>query len=297
MKRNDLPEWKALEQHANRVKDLHLRQLFDSDPVRVARMTLSVGDLFVDFSKHRVDAETLSALHALARATRVSEWAEKMFAGERINVTEDRAVLHTALRNRSGRPVGAEEDVMPEVLDVLSRMAQFSRAVRDGEWRGHTGKKIRNVVNIGIGGSDLGPVMAYEALKSYSDRELAVRFVSNVDSNHFAEATRDLEPEETLFVVASKTFTTQDTMTNARTSRAWLVNALGDESAVSKHFVALSTNANGVSEFGIDTANMFGFWDWVGGRYSLTSAIGLPVMLAIGPERFGEMLDGFHLMD
>ena len=197
MRRNDLPEWKALVQHASRIKDLHLRDFFASDPVRVARMTLNVGDLFVDFSKHRVDAETLSALHALARATRVSEWAEKMFAGERINVTEDRAVLHTALRNRSGRPMGAEEDVMPEVLDVLSRMAQFSHAVRDGEWRGYTGKKIKSVVNIGIGGSDLGPVMAYEALKSYSDRDLTVRFVSNVDSNHFAEATRDLEAEET----------------------------------------------------------------------------------------------------
>ncbi|MEM6734247.1 MAG: glucose-6-phosphate isomerase, partial [Myxococcota bacterium] len=245
----------------------------------------------------RVDGEVMAALHALARAAQVSDRAEAMFAGEHINSTEDRAVLHVALRNRSERPMGKGVDVMPDVRDVLDRMASFSNRVRDGSWTGHTGKRIRHVVNIGIGGSDLGPVMAYEALKSYSDRDMTVRFVSNIDGTHFAECTRDLDPAETLFVVASKTFTTMETMTNAHTARRWLLAALGDETAVRKHFVALSTNADGVAEFGIDTDNMFGFWDWVGGRYSLTSAIGLPVMIAIGPERFYEMLEGFHIVD
>ncbi len=297
MRRNELPEWRALEREAERLKSTHLRALFAEDPVRVARMTLTVGDLLVDFSKHRVDQEVMVALHALARASGVAERAEAMFVGEHINVTEDRAVLHVALRNRSDRPVGEDGDVMPSVREVLDRMARFSDRVRDGSWTGYTGKRIRTVVNVGIGGSDLGPVMAYEALKSYSDRALTLRFVSNIDGTHFAEAIRDLDPEETLFVIASKTFTTLETMTNARTARTWLLEKLGDEAAIAKHFVALSTNRKGVEEFGIDPENMFGFWDWVGGRYSLTSAIGLPVMIAIGPEQFYEMLDGFHAID
>ncbi|MEO1171251.1 MAG: glucose-6-phosphate isomerase [Myxococcota bacterium] len=295
--RNTLPEWRSTADHAERLKGTHLRSIFATDPVRAARMSQSVGDLFVDYSKHRVDRAAMDCLFSLARACGVAERAEAMFSGEHINSTENRAVLHVALRNRSDRPMGRDRDVMPDVRAVLERMAAFSRSVRDGSWTGHTGKRIRNIINIGIGGSDLGPVMAYEALKPYADRDLTVRFVSNIDGTHFAEATRDLAADETLFVIASKTFTTLETMTNARTAREWVVGALGDATATAKHFVALSTNADGVGEFGIDTENMFGFWDWVGGRYSLTSAIGLPLMIAIGPDHFDSMLDGFHLMD
>lgn len=290
--------WKRLAEHFEKAQGKHLRDLFAEDPDRAAALSLECGDLFIDYSKHRVTKKTLRLLIALAEEAGLRTAIDAMFAGEKINRTEDRAVLHTALRNRSDRPVHVDGvDVMPEVNRVLDQMSDFARRVRSGEWTGHTGKRIRNVVNIGIGGSDLGPYMAYEALKPFSDRELTVRFVSNVDGVHLAEATRDLDAAETLFIIASKTFTTQETMTNAGTAREWCLGAVGDPSAVAKHFVAVSTNAEAVAAFGIDTVNMFEFWDWVGGRYSLTSAIGLPVMVAIGPERFIEMLDGFHRMD
>jgi glucose-6-phosphate isomerase len=298
-KLTERPQWADLKQHHRQMASVHLRDLFRDDPERAARFSIEDCGLLLDYSKNRITAETIQKLVALAEAVGLNEAIERMFTGEKINRTEDRAVLHTALRNRSGEPVLVDgRDVMPDVNRVLEKMAKFSDAVRSGQWKGHTGKRIRNVVNIGIGGSDLGPVMAYEALRPYTDRELTVRFVSNIDGTHLAEATRDLDPAETLFVVASKTFTTQETMTNARSARSWLLGTLQDESAVARHFVALSTNRQGVSEFGIDAeANMFEFWDFVGGRYSLPSAIGLPLMIAIGPENFFRMLDGYHAMD
>ncbi|MCO5062633.1 MAG: glucose-6-phosphate isomerase [Kiritimatiellae bacterium] len=295
---NERAEWKKLISHSKSMKKKHLRELFAEDPKRAKKFSLQVGDLFLDYSKNRIVGRTLIYLQALAESAGLSSAIEAMFSGQKINRTENRAVLHIALRNRSNSPILVDGvDVMPEVNEVLERMRSFSRRIRSGEWTGFTGKRIRNIVNIGIGGSDLGPVMAYEALKVYSDRQLTVRFVSNVDATHFAESTRDLDPEETLFIIASKTFTTQETMTNAETAKEWCLAKLKDPAAVAKHFVAVSTNAAKVSAFGIDTANMFGFWDWVGGRYSLTSAIGLPVMVAIGPENFDAMLDGFHAMD
>lgn len=291
-------EWQALEQHYAKVSDVHLRDWFSQDPQRGQRLTLETGDLYLDYSKNRVTDETMEKLLALAGACGLREAIDAMFSGEKINRTENRAVLHVALRNTPERPIFVDGvDVMPDVMSVRNQMKVFSAKVRSGEWTGFTGKRIRTVVNIGIGGSDLGPVMAYECLKPYTDRELDVRFVSNVDGTHIAEALRDLDAEQTLFIIASKTFTTQETMTNAHTARKWLLQALGDEAAIAKHFVALSTNTEKVTEFGIDPANMFRFWDWVGGRYSLCSAIGLPVMIAIGPEHFQALLDGFHRMD
>ncbi len=292
------PAWTALAAHAAALRDLHLRTLFAEDPGRGERMTVEAAGLFADYSKQRVTDETLSLLLALADACDLRGRIDAMFRGEKINRTENRAVLHTALRApRDAAVVVDGENVVPGVHAVLDAMAAFSDRVRSGAWTGHTGQRIRTVVNIGIGGSDLGPVMAYEALRHYAQRDIAVRFVSNIDGTDFAEATRDLDPAETLFIVASKTFTTLETMTNARTARAWLLGALGDEAAVAKHFVALSTNAKEVAAFGIDTANMFGFWDWVGGRYSMDAAIGLSTMLAIGPQHFRAMLDGFRAMD
>ncbi|HYO46895.1 MAG TPA: glucose-6-phosphate isomerase [Gemmatimonadota bacterium] len=293
-----LPAWKALADHHRTIAHRHLREFFAGDPGRGERMTLETAGLVLDASKNRVTDETLSLLCDLARQAGVRERADAMFRGEPINVTEARPVLHVALRAPRGASIHVDgEDIVPGVHAVLDRMASFCDRVRSGAWTGHTGRRIRSVVNIGIGGSDLGPRMATHALRAYADRELAVRFVSNVDATAFVEATRDLDPAESLFVVCSKTFTTLETLTNARTARAWLVDALGDEAAVAKHFVAVSTNAEGVAEFGIDVTNMFGFWDWVGGRYSLGSAVGLSLMLAIGPERFREMLDGMHAMD
>jgi glucose-6-phosphate isomerase len=291
--------WQGLEAHFAQVKDAHLREIFAADPERGERLVADGAGLYLDFSKNRVTDETLLLLGALARERGVQERREAMFAGQHINVSEDRAVLHVALRMPRGRSLVVDGvDVVKEVHGTLDRMAAFCERVRSGEWRGHTGKPIRAVVNIGIGGSDLGPVMAYEALKHYSEREIAFRFVSNVDGTGFAESTRDLDPEQTLFVVSSKTFTTLETMTNARTAREWALAGLGgEEAAIARHFVAVSTNAGEVSKFGIDTANMFGFWEWVGGRYSIDSAIGLSTMLAIGPARFAEMLAGFHAMD
>ncbi|MBQ0971042.1 glucose-6-phosphate isomerase [Streptomyces sp. RK31] len=291
------PEWAALEQH--RAQGLPgLRDLFDTDPSRAERYVVHVGDLRIDYSKHLVTDETLRLLRELAAATDVSGLRDAMFRGERINTTEDRAVLHTALRAPREAVVEVDgENVVPAVHAVLDRMADFADRVRSGEWTGHTGRRIRNVVNIGIGGSDLGPAMAYEALRAYTAREVTFRFVSNVDGADLHEAVRDLDPAETLFIVASKTFTTIETVTNATSARDWLLEALGDEKAVARHFVALSTNAEKVSAFGIDTANMFEFWDWVGGRYSYDSAIGLSLMIAIGPDRFREMLDGFRIVD
>ena len=295
---NKRPEWKALKKNADLIKNTHLRDLFRDDPSRGKRFAMEACGLYLDYSKNRITDESLKLLLELARACHITEAAQDMFTGKKINQTENRAVLHIALRNRANTPILVDrKDVMPEVNAVLDKMIAFSRKVRAGEWLGYTGKPIRTIVNIGIGGSDLGPVMAYEALKAYSDRALTLRFISNVDATHFAECTRDLNPEETLFIVASKTFTTQETMTNAETARAWCLKALKNPAAVARHFVALSTAANEVSAFGIDTANMFGFWDWVGGRYSLCSAIGLPVMLAIGPEKFIEFLEGYHAMD
>jgi glucose-6-phosphate isomerase len=292
------PEWQALERHHQAVKDAHLRELFAADPGRGETMTCEAGDLYLDWSKHRVTAETVGLLVAMAERAGLRRRIDAMFAGERINVTEDRAVLHTALRAPEGSSILVDgHDVVGEVHEVLGRMRGFADEVRSGRWLGHTGRPVRNVVNIGIGGSDLGPAMAYEALRPYSDRSMTFRFVSNVDGADIAEATRDLDPAETLFIVCSKTFTTIETLTNARTARAWLLDALGDPTAVSRHFVAVSTNAEKVADFGIDPANMFGFWDWVGGRYSYPSAIGLSLMVAIGPDRFGELLAGFHLMD
>jgi glucose-6-phosphate isomerase len=294
-----LPAWKALAAHYEHVRNLHLRELFASDPRRGERLTAAAAGLYLDYSKNRVTDETLTLLVRLAEACGLRARIEAMFRGEKINVTEDRAVLHVALRApRAASIVVDGENVVPHVHAVLDKMADFADRVRSGDWKGHTGRRIKNVVNIGIGGSDLGPVMAYEALRYYSDRALTFRFVSNVDATDFVEATRDLDPTETLFIVSSKTFTTLETMTNAQSAREWLLTGLGgDVKAVAKHFVAVSTNASKVSEFGIDTANMFGFWDWVGGRYSMDSAIGLSTMLAIGPDRFRAMLDGFHQMD
>ncbi len=296
---NRKTEWTDLKKHFEEIKNVHLRDLFQKDSKRAEKLSIEDCELLLDYSKNRITEETQRYLIALAESIDLRTAIEQMFMGEKINVTEHRAVLHTALRNRSNEPVLVDgKDVMPEVRSVLERMANFSWRIRNNQWFGHTGKPICNVVNIGIGGSDLGPVMACEALRFYSDRQLTVRFVSNVDGTHIAETLRDLNPAETLFIVASKTFTTQETMTNAHTARSWLLSALGDESAVAKHFVALSTNRKGVAEFGIDAAeNMFEFWDWVGGRYSLTSAIGLSVMIAIGPENFLRLLDGFHAMD
>ncbi|WP_030980707.1 glucose-6-phosphate isomerase [Streptomyces sp. NRRL S-1824] len=295
------PEWTALGDHrAEELRHLQLRDLFATDPGRAERYTVSVGDLRIDYSKHLITNETLALLQELATATDVFGLRDAMFRGEKINVTEQRAVLHTALRAPRDAVVEVDgEDVVPAVHAVLDKMADFSERVRSGEWTGHTGKRIRNVVNIGIGGSDLGPAMAYEALRAFTDRSLTVRFVSNVDGADLHEALRDLDPEETLFIVASKTFTTIETITNATSARSWLLAGLDDggEKAVAKHFVALSTSAEKVADFGIDTANMFEFWDWVGGRYSYDSAIGLSLMIAIGPDRFHEMLDGFHLVD
>ena len=292
------PEWEALARHQRQLGDTHLRELFAADPARGETMTCEAGDLYLDYSKQRVTAETLGLLVALAERAGLRERIDAMFAGDKLNVTEDRAVLHVALRAPETSSIEvAGHDVVPDVHEVLGRMRAFADEVRSGRWLGHTGKPVRNVVNIGIGGSDLGPAMAYEALRPYTDRSRTFRFVSNVDGADIAEATRDLDPAETLFIVCSKTFTTIETLTNARTARAWLLDALGDEAAVSRHFVAVSTNAEKVADFGIDTANMFGFWDWVGGRYSYPSAIGLSLMVAIGPDRYDELLAGFHQMD
>ncbi|WP_224282671.1 glucose-6-phosphate isomerase [Streptomyces sp. LS1784] len=293
------PQWAALAKHRAELGDTHLRELFAADPERGRRYTLQVGDLHVDYAKQLVTDETLELLRELAAATGVAELRDAMFRGEKINNTEQRAVLHTALRAPRGAVIEVDgENVVPAVHAVLDKMAAFADRVRSGEWKGHTGKPIRTVVNIGIGGSDLGPAMAYEVLRSYAKRDLDVRFVSNVDGADLHEAVRDLDPAETLFIVASKTFTTIETITNAVSARNWLLTGLrADTDAVAKHFVALSTNAQGVQDFGIDTANMFEFWDWVGGRYSYDSAIGLSLMIAIGPDAFREMLDGFHLVD
>jgi glucose-6-phosphate isomerase len=293
------PSWKALESHYQKVRQSHLRQLFADDPKRGQRLTLEAVGLYLDYSKNRVTDETLKLLVQLAEEAGLRARIDAMFRGEKINITENRAVLHVALRApRNASIVVDGENVVPQVHAVLDKMADFSNRVRSGTWKGHTGKRIRSVINIGIGGSDLGPVMAYEALKYYSDRALNFRFVSNIDSTDFAEAVRDLDPAETLFIVSSKTFTTLETMTNAHTARDWSLKGLGgDVKAVAKHFVAVSTNAAKVSEFGIDTANMFEFWDWVGGRYSMDSAIGLSTMIAIGSENFRSMLEGFHEMD
>ena len=292
------PAWKALQAHCEKIRNLHLRQFFADDPGRGERLTAEAAGIYLDYSKNRITDETIQLLVKLAEECGLRERIDAMFRGEPINVTEKRAVLHPALRApRTEQVVVGGNDVVPEVNAVLDRMAAFARQVRNGEWRGYTGKSIRNIVNIGIGGSDLGPVMAYEALRYYSRRDLTLRFISNVDSTDFAEATHDLDPEQTLFIICSKTFTTLETLTNAHTARAWSLRKLGDERAVARHFVAVSTNAEGVSRFGIDTANMFGFWDWVGGRYSMDSAIGLSTMIAIGPENFRAMLAGFHTMD
>ncbi|OKJ82957.1 glucose-6-phosphate isomerase [Streptomyces sp. CB01883] len=295
---NHTPEWAALAKHREEFADTRLRDLFAADPQRGDAYTLQVGDLYIDYSKHLVTDETLRLLRELAAARDVFALRDAMFRGERINVTENRAVLHTALRAPRDAVVEVDgENVVPGVHAVLEKMAAFAERVRSGEWTGHTGRRIRNVVNVGIGGSDLGPAMAYEALRAFTDRDLTVRFVSNVDGADLHEATRDLDPAETLFVIASKTFTTIETITNATSARSWVLDALGDQAAVARHFVALSTNAEKVAEFGIDVANMFEFWDWVGGRYSFDSAIGLSLMIAIGPERFRQMLEGFRLVD
>jgi glucose-6-phosphate isomerase len=294
-----LPAWKALEAHYTSVRELHLRQLFAEDPKRGERLALEAVGLYLDYSKNRVTDETLKLLWQLAEECGLRSRIEAMFGGEKINITENRAVLHVALRAPSGTSIVVDgENVVPQVHAVLDKMSAFADRVRGGDWKGHTGKRIRNVINIGIGGSDLGPVMAYEALKHTSHRSMTFRFVSNVDGTDFAEAVEGLDPAETLFIVSSKTFTTLETMTNAHTAREWALLGLGgDTKAVAKHFVAVSTNAQKVSEFGIDTANMFGFWDWVGGRYSMDSAIGLSTMLATGPENFRALLAGFHEMD
>jgi glucose-6-phosphate isomerase len=291
--------WKALQTHYKKIHDLHLRNLFADDPARGERMTAEAAGLFLDYSKNRITDQTLKLLIRLAGASGLQSRIDAMFRGEKINVTEKRAVLHVALRAPQGSSIVVDgENVVPQVHAVLDKMANFANRLRSGEWKGHTGKPIRHVINIGIGGSDLGPVMAYEALKHYSERALTFRFVSNVDGTDFAEAVRDLDPSETLFIVSSKTFTTLETMTNAHTARAWSLEGFGgDDKSVAKHFVAVSTNAAEVAKFGIDTANMFGFWDWVGGRYSMDSAIGLSTMLAIGPDHFRALLDGFHQMD
>jgi glucose-6-phosphate isomerase len=295
---NQTPEWTALAKHREELGDVQLRELFAADSGRGTAYTLRVGDLYVDYSKHLVTDDTLRLLRELAAATDVFGLRDAMFRGEKINTTENRAVLHTALRAPRDAVIEVDgENVVPGVHAVLDKMADFANRVRSGEWTGHTGKRIRNVVNVGIGGSDLGPAMAYEVLRAFTDRSLTVRFVSNVDGADLHEAVRDLDPAQTLFVIASKTFTTIETVTNATSARGWLLDALGDEAAVAKHFVALSTNAEKVAEFGIDTANMFEFWDWVGGRYSYDSAIGLALMIAIGPDNFREMLEGFRIVD
>jgi glucose-6-phosphate isomerase len=293
------PAWMALEAHHKKVRELHLRNLFAEDPKRGERMTAEAVGIFLDYSKNRVTDETLKLLLQLVEEAGLRARIDAMFRGEKINITEKRAVLHVALRAPRGAAIVVDgENVVPQVHSVLEKMAGFADRVRSGNWKGHTGKRIKNVINIGIGGSDLGPVMAYEALRHYSERSMTFRFVSNVDGLDFVEATRDLDPAETLFIVSSKTFTTLETMTNAQSARNWSLHGLGgDAKAVAKHFVAVSTNAEKVSAFGIDTANMFGFWDWVGGRYSMDSAIGLSTMIAVGPENFRAMLDGFHQMD
>jgi glucose-6-phosphate isomerase len=299
MRISETPEWKALADHQRSLRDVHLRELFAADADRGNTLTCRAGDLYLDYSKNRLTEETIGLLVAVAERAGLRERTEAMFNGEHINTTEDRAVLHVALRNpRSSGPDVDGQDVAQDVHEVLARMADFADRVRDGSWTGHTGERIRTVVNIGIGGSDLGPAMAYTALRDYADRSLDFRFVSNIDPTDLAEATRDLEPASTLFIVCSKTFTTLETLTNATQARRWLLAGLGgDETAVARHFVAVSTNAGKVAEFGIDPVNMFGFWDWVGGRYSYASAVGLSLMVAIGPERFREMLDGFHTVD
>src|SRR5580698_1894519 len=295
---SERPAWKALGAHYQKIRDMHLRQLFVDDPSRDERFIAETSGIFLDYSKNRITDETLKLLIQLAEESGLRTHIDAMFSGEKINITENRAVLHIALRAPKGESILVDgEDVVPGVHAVLDKMAAFSERVRSGSWKGHTGKRIRNVINIGIGGSDLGPVMAYEALKHYSQRDLTFRFVSNVDGTDFAEAVQDLNAEETLFLVASKTFTTLETMTNAHSARDWSLAALGDEKAVAKHFVAISTNATEVAKFGIDTENMFGFWDWVGGRYSMDSAIGLSTMLAVGPVNFRALLSGFHAMD
>ncbi|MFB7270313.1 glucose-6-phosphate isomerase [Streptomyces sp. NPDC056244] len=296
---NRTPEWDALGKHREQLGQTNLRELFAADPARGTGYTLTVGDLHLDYSKHLVTDETLALLRELAAVTGVAELRDAMFRGEKINTTEDRAVLHTALRAPRDAVIEVDgENVVPGVHAVLDKMSAFADRIRSGEWTGHTGRPIKNVINVGIGGSDLGPAMAYEVLRSFTDRDLTVRFVSNVDGADLHEAVRDLDPAETLFIIASKTFTTIETITNATSARDWLLTGLGaGQDAVAKHFVALSTNAGKVAEFGIDTANMFEFWDWVGGRYSYDSAIGLSLMIAIGPDRFREMLDGFHLVD
>jgi glucose-6-phosphate isomerase len=298
MKLTDMSQWNALVSHYSELKSKHLRDLFSEDPQRAQQFSLEAEDIFVDYSKNRVNTETMKLLIDLARAAGVEKLRDEMFAGVKINTTEGRSVLHTALRRPSSPSLEVDgSDVIAPIHEVLERMGNFADAVRSGAWTGHTGKRITTVINIGIGGSDLGPVMAYEALKFYSQRDIAVKFVSNIDATHLAEATIGLDPASTLFIVASKTFTTDETMTNAHSAREWLLAGLGADEAVAKHFVAVSTNAAEVTEFGIDTANMFGFWDWVGGRYSLPSAIGLSLMIAIGPEQFAEMLAGYHAMD
>ena len=293
-----LSAWKALESHYQQIKDVHLRSLFADDSKRGERLNAEAIGIYLDYSKNRITDETLSLLLQLAEESGLRGRIDAMFRGDKINITENRAVLHVALRAPKGTSILVDgKDVVPEVHDVLDRMSAFADRVRSGKWLGHTGKRIKNVINIGIGGSDLGPVMAYEALRHYSKRDMVFRFVSNVDGTDFAEATVDLDQEETLFIISSKTFTTLETMTNAHTAREWSLKKLGDEKAIAKHFVAVSTNASEVSRFGIDTANMFGFWDWVGGRYSMDSAIGLSTMIAVGPENFRALLAGFHEMD
>jgi glucose-6-phosphate isomerase len=295
---SERPAWKALQAHYNQIHSRHLRTLFAEDPKRGERLVVEAAGLYFDYSKHRVTDETLRLLLALAEAVGLRGRIDAMFRGDKINLTEERAVLHVALRAPRGVSIGVDgDDVVPKVHAVLDRMAEFSARIRTGAWKGHTGKRIRNIINIGIGGSDLGPVMAYEAMRHYSDRDLTVRFVSNVDGTDFAEATRDLDPAETVFIISSKTFTTLETMTNAQTARNWSLAALGNDKAVAKHFVAVSTNTAEVAKFGIDTKNMFGFWDWVGGRYSMDSAIGLSTMIAVGADNFRAMLSGFHAID
>jgi glucose-6-phosphate isomerase len=293
-----LPAWQALDAHYQKIKGLHLRKLFADDPKRGESFTLEAAGIYFDYSKNRITEESVRLLVRLAEERGLHDHIAAMFRGERINVTEKRAVLHVALRMPPDRAILVDgENVVADVHEIINRMADFAERVRDGQWKGHTGRRIRNVINIGIGGSDLGPVMAYEALKHYSRRDMTFRFISNVDGTDFVEATRDLEAEETMFIISSKTFTTLETMTNAQTARQWILHALGEEKAVARHFVAVSTNSGEVAKFGIDTAHMFGFWDWVGGRYSMDSAIGLSTMIAVGPENFRAMLGGFHAMD
>ncbi|MBN1498591.1 MAG: glucose-6-phosphate isomerase [Spirochaetes bacterium] len=294
----ELKEWKELTKHYEKIKTLHLKDLFEKDADRAEKFSIKENDIYFDFSKNRLTDKTMELLFNLAKACDLKKEAEKMFTGNKINETENRAVLHVALRNVSNTPVIMDgENVMPAVNAVIEKMRIFSNKIRTGEWKGHTGKPIKNIVNIGIGGSDLGPVMVTESLKPYSDRNLKLKFVSNIDGTHISEAIIDIDPEETLFIVASKTFTTLETMTNAETAKKWVLDKLHDPASIAKHFVALSTNADAVSAFGIDTENMFEFWDWVGGRYSLTSAIGLPIMISIGYENFMNLLKGFHDMD